>query len=124
MNIPKGHQVLMPYLIIRNADRFPGFAQHVFNANQTFVKLRDDGKSIMHSEIQIANSTVMFCDTSEKWQEAPANLFVYVNDATACYNAALNYGATSVMDPARQNYGYAGGIKDPFGNVWWITSIK
>ena len=86
--------------------------------------MRDDGKSIMHAEVQIGDSTIMFCDATEKWEAAPSNLFVYVNDAAPCYNAALNYGAVRVMDPAQQDYGYACWVTDPFGNVWWTTSIK
>jgi len=49
---------------------------------------------------------------------------VYVEDADAAYKLALDNGATSLMPPADQDYGRTCGVKDPFGNTWWITSVK
>jgi PhnB protein len=124
MHIPKSHQVLMPYLIVNDGAGFASFASQVFNAEQTFLRFREDNKTIMHSEIQINGSTIMFCEATDNLEPAPANIFLYVDDADISFQKGLKGGAVSVMDPAEQDYGYACGIKDPFGNVWWITSIK
>ena len=50
-------------------------------------------------------------------------LYVYVDDADAVYQRALAAGATSVQAPVDQFYGdRSGGVKDAFGNLWWIAT--
>jgi uncharacterized glyoxalase superfamily protein PhnB len=65
----------------------------------------------------------MYCDATEQWAPQTANLFVYVPNADDTYAVALAAGATVVMEPSTQDYGRTCGVKDPFGNTWWITSV-
>ncbi|KIO78906.1 glyoxalase [Pedobacter lusitanus] len=125
MNIPQEHQTVMPYLMLKNASAFIDFTKTVFNAQpiESMQKPRADGSGLMHAEIMIGTSTIMFCDASEDWQPQTANLFVYVESADETYKKALDAGAESLMGLSDQNYGRTCGIKDQFGNVWWITSI-
>ena len=51
------------------------------------------------------------------------SLMINVDDADATYQDALNNGATVVTTLADQSYGRSGGVKDAFGNTWWITSV-
>lgn len=125
MKIAKGHQPVMPYLILKGADNFIAFAKAVFSATEVFKSYRDDDQSrIMHAEVQINGCNIMVADVTEDFDVANANLFVYVDDADATFNTALANGASSVNEVADQSYGRSGGVRDPFGNVWWITSIK
>lgn len=126
MNIPKGHQAVMPYLMLKGALNFIEFTKSVFDAELTtgMPKLHDDGKSVMHSEVTITGSTIMFTDATDQWTEQTANLFVYVDDADKRYKKAIDAGATSVMGLSNQSYGRTCGVRDPFGNTWWITSVK
>ena len=64
MNIPKGHQAVMPYLILKDAQNFISFTQKVFNAAVTAQHVREDQKTIMHAEIQINGSIIMFADAT------------------------------------------------------------
>lgn len=122
MEIPITHQAVMPYLILNGALRFIDFTKNVFNAETTAMHtLREDG-TVIHSEIAIDGSTIMFTDATEDWKPQPANLFVYVDNADATYKKALEQGATSLMGLSNQDYGRTCGVTDPFGNVWWITS--
>lgn len=123
MNIPIGHQVIMPYLMLNGATGFAGFMQRVFDARVTFSRLREDSDVVMHSELQVSGATIMFCDATDQWPVQTANMFIYVPDADSTYAAAIEAGSESIMPPADQNYGRACGVKDPYGNVWWITSI-
>lgn len=97
------------------------FMEKVFGATQTLCKMRDES-FVMHAEISLGNSTIMVADCTDQWGMQPAGLFVYVDDADKTFKAALEAGASTVMEVADQSYGRSGGIKDPFGNVWWITS--
>ncbi len=124
MNIPAQHQTVMPYLMVPRAEQFLAFMQKVFNAKETYKALQPDGKSIMHAEVNIGGSTIMFSNATDQWKAQPANLFIYVPDADATYHAAITEGATSVMEMDDKDYGRTGGVADPFGNVWWITSVK
>jgi len=124
MKIPKGHQAIMPYLMLNGAKKFFDFTESVFDAQETYLKFREDGKTIMHSEIQINGSTIMFCEATEEWKAQPANLFVYVENADASYKKAIDAGATTIMELNDQDYGRTCGVQDPVGNVWWITSIS
>lgn len=124
MNIPESHQVLMPYLLVKDAHRFIEFTDKVFGAKNTFIRLREDNKTIMHAEIRISGATIMFADSTETYPVATANLFIYVEDADATFGKALAEGAKVVNELANQDYGRSGGVQDPFGNVWWITSLK
>lgn len=120
--IPETHQTVMPYLILDNAGKFYKFLKNVFDAKEIHRKMRDE-YSIMHAEMMIGNSTIMFADATEQWQTQPAGLFIYVSDADEYYHRALAENATSIMPPSTQTYGRSCGVTDPFGNVWWITSM-
>lgn len=123
MNLPAGHQTLMPYLILENATQFIHFAKNVFDAKDSNEQiLRKDG-TIMHAEIILNGSTIMVTDETKDWTRQTANLFVYVPDADATYKKALENGATKLMGVSDKDYGRTCGVTDSFGNVWWITSV-
>lgn len=126
MNLPKGHQIIMPYLMLNGAMKFIDFTKAVFNAevNLNMHKMRDDFEKVMHSEIQIKGHTIMFTDATEEWKEQTANMFIYVDNADETFHKAIELGATIIMPLSDQNYGRTCGIKDPFGNTWWITSVN
>lgn len=122
MNIPAGHQTVMPYLILEKAALFIEFTQNVFDAKLTHHSMRDE-ILLGHCEIQIGGSTIMFSDASPDWESQTANLFVYVDNADERFKKALDAGATVLMELSDQDYGRTCGVSDPFGNVWWITSV-
>lgn len=123
MEIPKGHTAVMPYLILNDAPGFIGFTENVFGATQTHKSLRENTTVIMHAEIVINGSTIMFAEATEQYSKVTANLFVYVDNADETYKKALTHGATALMELSNQSYGRTCGITDPYGNVWWITAI-
>jgi PhnB protein len=122
MNIPKGHQAVMPYLMMENAAAFIEFIKTVFDAEMTHESMRDG--RIGHCETQISGSTIMFSQSRDQWKPATANMFVYVPEADETYSKALEAGATSVMEMSDLDYGRSGGFTDPFGNVWWVTTVS
>lgn len=121
LNIPKGYQQIMPYLVIKNASAFFGFTKNVFDAEERMKIMRTE-TVIMHAEISINGSCVMFADANEQFPVQNAGLFIYVTDCDSVYKKALMNGAVSLSEPADQEYGRSSGVKDEFGNTWWITS--
>jgi PhnB protein len=122
MNLPSGHQAIMPYLILKDASEFIEFTKKVFGAENSNKQIRDDG-TIMHAEIIINGSTIMVTEQNQDWAKQTSNLFIYVPNVDETYKKALENGATNLMELSDQDYGRTCGITDSFGNVWWITSI-
>ncbi len=123
MKIAKGHQGLMPYLILKNASDFIAFAKAVFHAEESMMELYEDGKTVRHGELLISGCTLMLSEAREEWPEKNAHQFIYVADADNTYHAAIKAGSASVMELSNKEYGRTCGVKDPFGNTWWITSL-
>jgi uncharacterized glyoxalase superfamily protein PhnB len=120
--IPEGYQTVTPYLIVKNAAAFIEFTQKVFNAELTGKHMRDE-KIIMHAEIKIGDSVIMFADSTEQFAPRPAGFFIYVDNVDNTYKDALDNGASAVTKVSDQSYGRSGGVEDTFGNTWWITSL-
>lgn len=120
LNIPNDYQRIMPYLVVNNAAGFFSFMQTVFNATEKMKVMRDEN-TYMHAELQVGASTIMFTDATEEYPVQNAGMFIYVANCNTTYQKALANGATSIMEPAKQDYGHSAGVKDAFGNTWWIT---
>jgi uncharacterized glyoxalase superfamily protein PhnB len=66
---------------------------------------------------------MMLGEPGPQWSPMPSTLYLYVEDADAVYQAALDAGAESLMPPTDMFYGDRhGGVKDPSGNIWWIAT--
>lgn len=120
--IPENYQTVMPYLIIEGAAGFIRFMQDVFGAKETYKAMRDENM-IVHAEVMCGGSTIMFADATGVYNARPAGMFIYVDDADLVYGKALAAGGQAVSPLIDQEYGRSGGILDPFGNTWWITSL-
>lgn len=124
MQIPETHQAVMPYLILKDARRFIDFTAAVFNATVTACHTREGTDAeIMHAEVNINGSIVMFAEATEAWGSQPAGMFVYVDNADEAFAKAQAAGAEVIMGLTDQDYGRTCGVKDPAGNIWWVTSV-
>jgi PhnB protein len=120
-NIPEGYQRIMVYLIIENAAAFFEFTQKVFGAVEKLKVMRSE-TLIMHAEISIEGSCIMFADATEQFKKQIAALYIFVDDCDSTYQKALENGAIEVMPPADQGYDRRiAGVRDPFDNTWWIV---
>ena len=93
MEIPQNYQTVMPYLILKNASGFIEFMQQVFHAELTNKTMRDEN-CIMHGEVMVGKSTIMFADSNDQYPPRPAGLFIYVDHADEAYQRAISKGAT------------------------------
>jgi len=123
VTIPQGYNQVMPYLIMADAEAFLQFTQKVFGAQEKYKEMRNE-KTIRHAEVRIGDSVIMFAQSTYEFTPQPAGIFIYVNDADAVFQKALQEGAKEIMKPEDLSYGRSGGVHDPFGNTWWITSVK
>jgi PhnB protein len=122
MKIPDGYQAVMPYLIVKDAAAFIEFTKKVFNAELTLHILNDENL-VRHAEIKINGSVIMFADCTEMFKPRGATLMVYVENADESYKKAIEEGSEIIRELSDQEYGRSGGVTDPFGITWWITSV-
>ena len=108
--------------MLEDATGFIEFVKSVFGAELTHHSMRDEN-TVGHCEVNIGGCTIMCSDANSDWKPQTANLFIYVDNADETFAKALQKGATVIMEPADQPYGRSGGLTDPTGNVWWITSL-
>ncbi len=123
LKIPKNYQTVMPYLIVKDAAKFSSFMQNVFDGKETLKEMRDEN-TIMHAEVMVGGSTIMLADATGQYGVRNAGMFIYVPDVDTAYKKALENGATSINEVADHSYGRSGGVLDPFGNTWWMTTPK
>lgn len=114
------HPTVSPYFIVKDGSAFLTFMTNVFDAVSTVVHHNDKG-GIMHGEVNIDGSVIMFGESSGAFPPETGSVFIYVKDTDETYKKAMDAGSTSRQEPSDKDYGRAAGVKDPFGNTWWIT---
>jgi PhnB protein len=125
-----GFPTASPYLIFRDATPALEFYQRALGAVEISRHLNPNGR-IMHAEMRIGDSTFMltsenpafpFIRSIESVGDSPVQIFLYVDDVDARFQRVLAAGANVVMPIADQSYGRSGGVRDPFGLVWWLST--
>jgi uncharacterized glyoxalase superfamily protein PhnB len=121
---PEGYNLVSPYLVVSDAKATLEFLRACFGAEPLRMMPRDDG-SLMHAEVRVGDSVVMFSDAVDGWPAVPAHVHVYVEDVDESYRRALEAGGKSVMAPTRKGGSdpdTRGGVIDPGGTTWWLAT--
>ncbi len=122
--IPDGFTAVAPYLVVKDVKAQIDFLTRAFGATVN-MKLEMPGGGIGHAEMSVFGARVMMGQASERHREMPAMIHLYVTDADAVHAQAAAAGGTADMPVTDQFYGDRGGsVKDPNGNVWWISTHK
>lgn len=116
------HPTVSPYFIVKDGSAFLAFMTAVFGATEVTIH-RDENGGIRHGEVSIGNSIIMFGESSGAFPPETGSVFIYVKDTDDTYKKALAAGSVSRQEPSDKDYGRAAGVKDPFGNTWWITQV-
>jgi PhnB protein len=119
-----------PYLCIAGAAAAIEFYKAAFDAVELMRHADPDGR-VRHAQIRIGDSLFMISDDFSEFPEvrsvqsmggSPVSIFLTVDDSDAVAARAIDAGAKELMPMADQEYGRSGGITDPFGLIWWITT--
>lgn len=120
--IPSKYNRVMPYLTLPNATEFINFTKSVFDAQEMDL-MGPPGGPIMHGEVKIGDSVIMFSDASADNPAESVVLMVYVENVDQTYRKALSAGASSRGEPTNQFYGdRIAKIEDSNGIHWAISS--
>jgi PhnB protein len=128
--IPEGYHTLTPYIEIENAGEAIEFYKRAFGAKEQ-VRMDAPGGKIGHAELEIGDSLLMLADpfpqssikTPKDLGGTTVNLFMYVDDADAVVQQAVDSGATVTRPVENMFWGDRFGIvTDPYGHTWSIAT--
>ena len=121
--VPEGYHSVTPFLSTKGAAELVNFLKQAFGATE-IMSMPGPGGLVVHAEVNIGNSRLMI---SEAMQGEPnrGSFYLYVGDADALYNRALDAGATSEREPKDEFWGdRMATVRDPFGNTWSVATHK
>lgn len=125
---PEGHHSITPGFSVIGAAKVITFLEKAFGG-RVVDKYEAPGGIIAHAEVMLGDSVVMLGEASKDHghPEMPASLSYYVStgdEVDATYKRAIAAGATSLMEPKNQFYGYRSAtVKDVGGNRWTICAV-
>jgi PhnB protein len=120
MRIPPGYSTVTPYFLVNGADRFIEFMVRGLGAVENDRHM--NGNRIANAQVRLGTSTVMVSDAIAEYPAMPASYYLYVENADEAMQKAIAAGGTKIMDVGDKPYGdRQGGLRDPFGNLWWIS---
>ena len=114
---PPGWHTVTARIVVDDARLLVEFMKQVFDATGDY---RADAPAI----VTIGDSVVMISDPGVR-KPSPAFLYVYVADADATYQRAVDAGARSIEPPADMPYGDRRAmVEDRWGNTWQIATYR
>jgi len=120
MHTPPGFNTVTPYFFVDGAKRFIDFL--VEGLGGTEVGRHMKGDRIANAQVRLGTSTVMVSDSTTDFPVMSASYYLYVEDTEASMQRAIDAGASPIMPVTDMPYNdRQGGVKDRFGNVWWIS---
>jgi PhnB protein len=118
--IPPSFNTVTPYFFVDGAARFVTFLVQGLGGEEICRHM--NGDRIANAQVRLGTSTVMVSEGSPEYPAMPASYYLYVDNADAAMERALAAGATRIMEVANLPYNdRQGGVKDPCGNLWWIS---
>jgi PhnB protein len=121
MHIPPGFTQVFPYLFVSDAAAYIGFLITGLDGTEVGRTETPDG-TIANVQIRFGDTTIMISEASEAYPPSRSAMYLYVEDAEHSMKQAVSAGAVQEMEVADMSYGdRQGGVKDPAGNIWWIT---
>jgi PhnB protein len=85
---------------------------------------RHAGPNGFHIETRIGDGVIVLeAGDPPPPSGSPTSIYVYVSDVDECFRKAIQAGATPIAAPEDKPYQErAAGIRDGYGNVWWIST--
>jgi PhnB protein len=112
---PDGWHSVTPRIIVPDAAGLVEFIKQVFNAT-------GDYSPHAPAELKIGDSIIMVSNAGVREQMLSC-LYVYVENADATWQRAVNAGAFSLEAPSDMPYGDRRGmVRDRWGNTWQIAT--
>ncbi len=128
-------QIVTPHLVVKDANAAIDFYKKALGATETLRMPAQDGKRLMHAEIQLNGARIFLMDDfpehrgpgdhvdavfpPDQMKGTSVTMHIEVENCDAAIKRARDAGATVTMEPWDSFWGarYAR-IIDPFGHSW------
>ena len=127
-------QIVTPHLVVNNANAAIDFYKQALGATEVIRMPAQDGKRLMHSEINVAGARIFVMDDfpehrgqhgvdavfpPDQIKGTSVTMHLEVDNCDAAIKRAKDAGATVTLEPWDSFWGarYAR-IMDPFGHSW------
>jgi PhnB protein len=117
-----------PYFVVDGAKKAAEFYAKAFGAKEQGRKAAEDGKRLMHCQMQLNGGTIMFCDGFPEYghpakTDGSYTMQLVVADGHVWWDRAIAAGCTVVAPYKQEFWGDMYGVmRDPFGIAWSIAS--
>ncbi|GAB3536137.1 hypothetical protein GCM10027403_15830 [Arthrobacter tecti] len=118
---PTGFSTLNPFFITHDVEGLIAFLREVFGGEEHVdARTVDVDGLLIHSELEIGGTTLMFGERKPGWPFLPQLTQIYVNDVENVLAQATERGArivTQLTDFFGTDFSR---MIDPWGNMWWV----
>jgi uncharacterized glyoxalase superfamily protein PhnB len=130
--IPEGYGTVTPTIVVKNGAEAIDFYTKAFGAEEV-NRFEGPGGGVLHAEVTIGGSRVMLgeenaqthCVAPSSLAGSPSSLYLYVENADAAFERALQAGAKSEMAVEDMFWGdRMGAVSDPSGHRWCLATHK
>lgn len=129
--VPDGYHTITPHLVIKGASEAIEFYKQAFGAQERCrmpMPGADGQVQVGHAELQIGDSRLFLADECPDYGSvgpngsSPVTIHLYVEDADAVFNRAVEAGAKVAMPLENAFWGDRyGKLIDPFGHHWSVA---
>jgi len=110
---------IRPYLLVPDADGMIAFLQQTVGA-ELLGRYPDAEGRVMHAALRVGDSLIEMGEPASGVK--PMAVHIYLDDVDGAYARALTAGATPTHPLSDQAYGdREGGVKDRWGNIWYLA---
>ena len=121
MHVPPGFTTVFPYIFAKDAHAYLAFLEAGLGGEIVGVHANADG-TVANAQIRFNDTTIMVSEATADNPASQATYYIYVADADATMARAVAAGGTQLMEVGDRVYGdRQGGVRDPQGNIWWIS---
>jgi PhnB protein len=124
-----------PYLSVRNGLEAIRFYEAAFGAEEA-ERYEFEGK-LGHAALRINGGVIFMADEFPEHEGMTGNvapptlgdrttftISLQVDDADAWHARAVSSGCTSIRDVTDEFFGRHGKVRDPYGHVWSLVTLK
>jgi uncharacterized glyoxalase superfamily protein PhnB len=119
---------VVPYFVVDGASKAAAFYAKAFGAKEQGRKAAEDGKRLMHCQMELNGGTIMFCDGFPEYghpakTDGSYTMQLVVADGHVWWDRAIAAGCTEVSPYKQEFWGDMYGVlRDPFGITWSVVS--
>jgi uncharacterized glyoxalase superfamily protein PhnB len=122
LDIPPGFTTVFPYIFARDAATYLAFLEAGLGG-EISARIESVDGVVRNAQVRFNDTTVMVSEeTPPSLSGMRSTFYLYVENADAAMARALSAGGV-VQSPVKdQVYGERqGGVRDPAGNIWWLS---